>query len=71
MLVSFILVLENKHYFKPILRKSIKNKRIIYRIFFEKRYKINLTKQMQPKQIELNNLPDIHKHIFSFVREFN
>jgi hypothetical protein len=66
MLVSFILVLEDRKYFKPS-RKDVKIRRISYRIFFEKRYRIILKKQMQQKQIELYDLPEKHKYIFDFI----
>ena len=66
-LVSFILFLQIKKYLRPIVGKNIRTHNNYYRRIFEKRYNVDIKKQMQPKQIEKYNLPKKHKALFFFI----
>ena len=68
-LVSFILILQNRGYLKPIKGKSKNVFRLVYRRFFENRYSIDIKKQMQPAQIKLFSLPKIHEPKFDFIEK--
>lgn len=69
-LVSLILVLEEKGYFKKRRDKKItlQMNRAQYRKLFKDRYKVTFTNQMQPGQIKKGDLPNKYFPKFEFIQ---
>ncbi len=67
MLVSIILILENRGYFRKIRGKSKSTFMLKCRQFFESRYNINISKQMQPNQRKKNRLPESYEPSFQSI----
>jgi hypothetical protein len=67
-LVSFILILFSKKYFRPFKERKTDSKKLLtIRNFFQKRYGVDISKQMQPAEIKKYNLPKKHEMNFSFI----
>lgn len=68
MLVSLILLLQNRGYLKKINAKSDSTCRLEYRRFFENRYNVKIQEQMKPSKIKKFNLPKAFEPSFQFIK---